>query len=215
MSNEFMEILGQDSFIDTLMGDIDAQIENAPLGYEDSKAQFVRLTQELGLQHTFSFDEAWVVASELRRRKAHRNKVKSFQEDIEQHGASYSGADIEKVNPLKHTFADGMYIREIINPANHIIVTKIHKQKHPFFLLYGEMSILTDDGVIKVAGPHYGVTEVGTKRIIYTHTECKFVTVHLTDKTELDDIEADIIAKDFSDPMLIAHNIDLLVGEVK
>lgn len=112
-------------------------------------------------------------------------------------------------NPLKHSFADGCYIREIFNPAHELIVTKIHKIAHPFFLLRGEMSILTEEGVKRIKAPYYGITPAGTKRVIYTHSDIVFVTVHVTKEKDLAKIEGEIIAKDF-DEMDKISNADLL-----
>ena len=50
-----------------------------------------------------------------------------------------------KINPLKHTFADGLYIREIFMPKGQIISTGIHKKEHPYFVLKGDISVLTDE----------------------------------------------------------------------
>ena len=102
-------------------------------------------------------------------------------------------------HPLKETFLDHQYIREIFNPAGQIIVTKIHKVEHPFFLLQGEMSIITEKGEEHISAPYYGVTAVGTKRIIYTHTDCTFVTVHATELKDADKIEDEVIAKDYQE----------------
>jgi len=102
-------------------------------------------------------------------------------------------------NPLKETFLDRQYIREIFNPAGQILVTKIHKVEHPFFLLQGEMSIITEKGEEHISAPYYGITAVGTKRIIYTHTDCTFVTVHPTELKDSDEIENELIAKDYKE----------------
>ena len=102
-------------------------------------------------------------------------------------------------HPLKETFLDHQYIREIFNPAGQIIVTKIHKVEHPFFLLQGEMSIITEKGEEHISAPYYGVTPVGTKRIIYTHTDCTFVTVHPTELKDTAEIEEELIAKDYKE----------------
>jgi hypothetical protein len=101
--------------------------------------------------------------------------------------------------PLKHSFGEGLYVREIYNPANHLIITKIHKKAHPFFLLKGKMSILTEQGVKTIEAPFYGITPAGTKRVIWTHTEIQFVTVHATNETDIEKIEEEIIAKDFDE----------------
>ena len=96
--------------------------------------------------------------------------------------------EMQKLNPVKHSFADGCYIREIFNPANELLVTKIHKKEHPFFLLKGKMSIATEEGVKNIKAPYYGITKPGTKRVIYTHTDCIFVTVHATNSTNIEEI---------------------------
>ena len=104
-----------------------------------------------------------------------------LQDQMISDGASV-GEELHKLNPTKHTFAGGCYIREIFNPANMLITTKIHKKEHPFFLMKGKMSILTENGVETIQAPHHGVTKPGTKRAIFTHEDCVFITVHATDK---------------------------------
>ena len=90
-----------------------------------------------------------------------------------------TGEALDDYNPLKHTFADGCYIREIFSPANQLMVSKIHKKEHPYFLMSGKLSILTEDGVKHLVAPCNGITKPGTKRIIYTHTASLiFPTVH-------------------------------------
>jgi hypothetical protein len=197
------------------MEDIDKQIVENPITKEEAREQFVRMTEYFGLKHTFTFDEAWEATQELKRRREYRENVAKFQEECLKNGSMHSGEIVDEYNPLKHSFADGMYIREIINPKNQLLVTKIHKQKHPFFLLYGKMSIVTENGVEHLEGPSYGITSPGTKRIIYTHTECKFVTVQRTDKTDLDEIEEELICKDFSDPAVTSEDLELLMGGFK
>ena len=190
--------------------DIDNQAINNPLSKEELKKQFVEKTKELGLRHTFTFDEAWEVAQELRNRQEFRQKITDLHEEIEQ-GGGLVGEDVEKHNPTKHTFADGCYIREIFNPAGMLIITKIHKKEHPFFLMKGKMSILTEDGVKTIEAPHHGITKPGTKRAIYAHEDCVFITVHATDKTTPEDVEEEVIAKDFSDDDI---SLDYTINEL-
>ena len=181
-----------------------------------AKYQFDFWTDTLGLEHTFSFDEAWDFMY-YRNSNTSVDKAESFTP------AKYTKEEFKKGilkvenkmrksdktiqdregigarNPLKHLFADGCYIREIFNPAGEFIVTKIHKYASPFFLLKGCMTILSEDGEKRIRAPHYGITVAGTKRIIYAHEDCIFVTVHRTDKTTIEEAEKEIIAKDFND----------------
>ena len=107
--------------------------------------------------------------------------------------------ELQEANPVKHTFAGGCYIREIYNPANELIITKIHKKEHPFFLMKGEMSILTEEGIQNIKAPYQGVTKPGTKRAIYTHEECIFITVHATDNLTVKDVEEEVVCTKYED----------------
>ena len=172
-----------------------------------AKFQFDFWTQTLGLEHTFSFDEIYETAMEKREEKRQlqlskeqfRNGIMKVQENLENHPNGLTGEAMEKLNPLKHSFADGCYIREIFNPKGELLVTKIHKVTHPFFLMKGDMTILMEDGIKRIKAPHYGITPAGTKRIIYYHEDCVFVTVHATELTDIAKIEEEVISKDFDE----------------
>ncbi len=190
--------------------EIKEQVLTAPLTKEESKKQFIELTKQWGIKHTFDFDEAWEIGQQLRRRKDFRNKISEVENDMLNNPISMTGKELSNTNPVKHSFAEGCYIREIYNPANEIIITAIHAQSHPFFLLKGEMSILTHDGIEHIEAPHYGITKPGIKRIIYTHTPCNFVTVHATELTNPDDIVEAVTAKTFEDPRVTEEDMKLI-----
>jgi len=188
---------------------IDEQIENAPLSKEEARKQFVEKTASLDLQHTFTFDEAWEFAEYKRKQTEFQKKILRFENAVNQHPQSLENK-VHQINPVKHSFADGQYIREIFNPAGLFIVTKIHNQNHPFFLMEGEMSIIAEDGVERVKAPHHGITSAGTKRIIFTHTPCKFITVHSTNSLDVEQIESEIIATSFDEVKQQLPDIKLL-----
>tara|TARA_R100001129_G_scaffold157447_1_gene120890 strand:+ start:14668 stop:15267 length:600 start_codon:yes stop_codon:yes gene_type:complete len=176
---------------------IDKQVREKPLTKEESKAQFYEMTEKFGLKHSFDFDEAWEIGLEIRRRKEFREKMVELENNLLEHGMS--NGELHKANPVKHTFAGGCYIREIYNPANHLIVTKIHKKEHPFFLMKGSMSILTEEGIDTIEAPYQGVTKPGTKRAIYTHEECVFITVHATENTSIKEVEEEVVCAKYED----------------
>lgn len=194
----------------SILEEINTQAENNPLTKEELKKQFVEKTKDLDLKHSFNFDEAWEIGQELTRRQTFRNKIVGLEEQMVNHPSSMSKKEIQEKNPVKHSFADGCYIREIFNPAGELLITKIHKKEHPFFLLEGKMSILTEDGVEHLKAPYYGITKPGTKRIIYTHTNCVFVTVHATEKKDIKEIEEDVIADNFNDPVISIEELKIL-----
>ncbi len=178
--------------------EINKQVENYPLTKEESRAQFVQVTEMCRLKHSFNFDEAWEIGLEVRQRKEFREKITELEEAIISVQGT-TGEVMHKANPVKHTFAGGCYIREIYNPAHELIVTKIHKKEHPFFLMKGEMSILTEEGIQNIKAPYQGVTKPGTKRAIYTHEECIFITVHATENTTIEDVEDEVVCTKYED----------------
>ena len=109
------------------------------------------------------------------------------------------GEELDQLLPLKHQWGDGCYVRELSAPAGTLAVTKIHKKAHPFFLMKGDVTVLTENGSKRITAPYYAITPAGTQRVVYTHTETQWVTVHATELTDLEEIEDEIIAKSFEE----------------
>jgi len=128
--------------------------------------------------------------------QAFREKISKFtNEIINNDNATDDRATIDILNPLEHTFGDGMYVRKITMPAGQIIISKIHKQKHPYFIMSGDVSVITENGLQRIKAPHNGITEAGTQRALYTHSETVWMTVHRTDETNTDKL-MDILTVD-------------------
>jgi len=99
--------------------------------------------------------------------------------------------------PLNHFFADGIYIREMIGLKGMVVVTKIHKTTHPYFVLKGDVSIYTEEGLVRIKAPYWGITKAGTIRVGYFHEDTVWITAHATDKTDTDEIEEDLVAESY------------------
>lgn len=102
---------------------------------------------------------------------------------------------------LKHSFAKGIYIREITIPKGYFLVGKLHKDNYLNYILSGDMSVLTEGGVNRVRGSSWTVSPNGTKRFGYSHEETVWVTVH-PNPEEIRDIkklEDQIHVKDYDD----------------
>jgi hypothetical protein len=139
------------------------------------------------------------------------SKIYKAQSRLLDCGSAYVGEEFDKINPLVHTFADGMYIRQITMPAGQIIVSKIHGQTHPYFILKGDVSVLTEDGVKRYKAPYSGITEAGTKRVLYTHEDTVWTTVQRTNETDLDKIEEDVMIKETNMDFISDEGIDKLL----
>ena len=145
---------------------------------EQAREQFDKHTRELGLIHTFDFDEVYDLLMERRLAKERQEKFRDQIVKFEDKVRSIPGALGADPFPLEHAFADGLYIRKVTVPAKTLTVTKIHAVNHAFFLQQGTISVLTEEGVKKFVAPYQGITKAGTKRIIYHHDEVIFTTVH-------------------------------------
>jgi len=132
--------------------------------------------------------------------------------DVEAAISQLPGAMFNDCFPLRHSFGDGLYVREITVPAGMLVITKIHKKAHPYFVLKGDVSVLTEDGVKRIQAPFSGMTPAGTKRVCYCHTEVVWTTVHATEETDLVKIEEEIISKTFDDVLPDAERLKFLLG---
>jgi len=95
--------------------------------------------------------------------------------------------------PLTHRFTDGMYIREIFMPAGTLLTSKIHKTNHPFVVTKGKCKVFDGKNIQNIVGPHTGITEPNTRRLLYIEEDTTWLTFHVTDKTDIDEIEKEII----------------------
>ena len=95
-----------------------------------------------------------------------------------------------------HFFADGMYCRSLFRAADTLIVGKVHKAEHFYIIASGTVTIAGDGYRETVTGPKVFVSKPGTKRAVYAHTDATTMTVHRTDETDLDKIEAELIEED-------------------
>ena len=91
--------------------------------------------------------------------------------------------------PIKHYFSPGVYAREITIPADTLLTGRVHKYAQLNILSGGEISVLTEDGIVRVKAPFTVVSPPGTKRIAYAHTECTWTTILHTEETDPDKIE--------------------------
>ena len=110
--------------------------------------------------------------------------------------------------PVKHLFADGMYIREIFIPAGFYVTGKIHNHSHPIFLMSGTLYLITEFDQTVINGPLHFISPPGAKRAAYAATDIVWVTVHLNPENtqDLQKLEDFIISKDFESFDLLQEN---------
>lgn len=102
--------------------------------------------------------------------------------------------------PVRHHFAEGSYGREMTLPAGLIVVGKIHKHSHVNVISKGHVKVFTEHGgVEELQAPCTFVSTPGTQRVVLVLEETVWTTVHVTDKTDLAEIEREVIAQNFEE----------------
>jgi mannose-6-phosphate isomerase-like protein (cupin superfamily) len=116
--------------------------------------------------------------------------------------------------PTEHYFSGGMYCRKLWRPAGTLIVGKVHKKDHFFVCAAGEIIAWSEKGMVTLKAGDIIQSKAGTKRVTLAVKDSIGVTFHVTDKTDLEEIEAELIEPDnlaFFD----AYNKLKLVSEVQ
>jgi len=128
-----------------------------------------------------------------------REEIMNFEKQILSVEGSQKGDS--DLCPLKHSFSDGIYVREIFIPAGMFIVGKIHKHEHPNFLMSGEVDVVTEEGARRLIGPCAMISPAGTKRALYAVTDLVWITVHHnpTNTQDLSKLEEIVIADNYLD----------------
>lgn len=98
--------------------------------------------------------------------------------------------------PMKHTFADGVYVREMFMKKDSAVVGAIHKHLHVWFLMSGHLVIAKEESKEEYLAPCYVLAEPGSKRIIYAVEDSVFVNIHKnpTNTQDILELEKNIVA---------------------
>jgi len=97
--------------------------------------------------------------------------------------------------PVTGIFTPGLYTRRIFMPAGTRIRSKIHETEHQYIVSQGA-TYVSENGkpMFLLVAPYHGVTKPGTWRELFVLMDCIWTTMHPTNKTTVEEVEAEIIA---------------------
>lgn len=154
------------------------------------------------------------MSKEIDKRKSNEVSVNSREKILEFERTLISAADgvnIEgdgkhvmtesKIAPIKHTFADGVYIRQMDMAKGTVVVGAIHKHLHVWFLLAGDVTVATEDTTEDYVAPCYVLSTPGVKRVILANEDSIFVNVHKnpSNTRDIDELEKEIVALSYEE----------------
>jgi len=127
-----------------------------------------------------------------------KQTLAGFDEAITHKCGEEQSEECKQTYPIKEHLEGGLYTRQMFIPKGHIIISMIHKQQHPSFLLEGKVSYLTDSGeLVTIEAPHIIFTQIGTQRVLYMHEDTKWCCVYKTDAKTFTEAEADVYTEDY------------------
>ena len=131
--------------------------------------------------------------------KLTRERISKLEEEL----LSNDHPSIVKGNtdffPLKHSFSEGVYIREMLMKKGGVVIGKLHKYSHTWFLMQGELTVATDEGTNEYIAPCYVNAPAGAKRVIYAVEDSVFINVHPNPKniTNIEELENMLTCKSY------------------
>jgi quercetin dioxygenase-like cupin family protein len=115
----------------------------------------------------------------------------------------------------EHYFSPGMYCRKVSRPAGTIIVGKVHKEPHFFMCAKGEIIAWSEKGMRRLQAGDVIESQPGTKRVTMAMVDSIGITIHKTNKTDIDEIEAELIEPDEAALFDGKNKLKLIVSNMK
>lgn len=116
--------------------------------------------------------------------------------------------DIAAMDVRHHFTNNGLYAREMIIPKGTLITGKIKKHEHISVLSAGFVTEVTEAGVQHIKAPYTMVSLPGTKRAVLAHETTVWTTIHATNETDLDKLEAELIASSHEEMQAFIANLN-------
>jgi hypothetical protein len=119
--------------------------------------------------------------------------------------------------PVEHEFAPGVYMRTIFMPVGTFVMGKSHKTEHFNVITTGRCRLMMDGEISEVVAPCKFVSKAGVKKILYILEDMTWTTIHATDETDLEKLEAEHVLTDDEEKGLIDYmkSINKIEHEVK
>lgn len=94
-----------------------------------------------------------------------------------------------------HHFSDGLYAKQMVIPAGHVVGSHAHAYSHLSVLAKGDV-ILEADGVqTEVSGPACIDIKAGVTHRVFAKTDAVWFCIHATDETDVDKIDEVLVTK--------------------
>jgi hypothetical protein len=92
---------------------------------------------------------------------------------------------------ITNNFSDGLYMRQMIMPADTIAISAIHHTNHFWFLLSGRVIVESNEETVEHIAPCWSHSIKGAKRLIRCIEDCVWINIiaNPTDTNNMEEIE--------------------------
>jgi quercetin dioxygenase-like cupin family protein len=97
-----------------------------------------------------------------------------------------------QIEPV-HTFAHGLYAREVTLPVGSVAVGHRHAQEHICIISKGRVQIVSEAGVEEITAPATMVIPAGRKNCVHALEETVWTTIHASTAETVEQAEATLI----------------------
>ena len=97
---------------------------------------------------------------------------------------------------INHHFGAGVYAKETLIPAGHVLVQHKHKFDHLSILASGSIELMTDGERKIVHAPACLTIEANKHHGVKSITDVVWYCIHATECTDTDEIDEVLIARD-------------------
>lgn len=116
--------------------------------------------------------------------------VRSFIQNLTADLRSLPGAIHDL--PIKHTFLNGVYVRELFIPKGTLLTGKVHRLDCINIVSKGDISILTEFGSGRMTAGQSAISHAGTQKLGFANADTVFINIFRTDVTEISQIEDEV-----------------------
>ena len=96
----------------------------------------------------------------------------------------------DKVLKTEHNFSEGVYVRTVTMCEDSMVLGARHLTKHMNIISKGKVTFSVDGVMTTVEAPCMFESDVGVSKVLYNHTEVVWSTIHVTDETDVEKLEA-------------------------
>jgi hypothetical protein len=94
--------------------------------------------------------------------------------------------------PVKHVFTENLYTRTIFMEQGTLVISMKHRFRHQYSVLAGSAWVFIEGKWEHIEAPYMGITEAGTRRVLYIERGCIWSTSHVVEFTPESDSEEDV-----------------------